>query len=374
MATKSTFLYQEIAEAVRRRIASGQLQPGDRLPPVRKMAERWNCTPGTVSRAYRLLAEEALVVAHRGSGTRVVQNALQPESPAWQWASMVNKAEHYLLTALASGYSPAEAQSALTLAVARWNALESRQGVLPVAGTAAAPLDRHLRFSGSHDLLLQILARSLADTDPGLSLDMDFTGSLGGLMALARGEADVAGVHLWDAESGLYNEPFIRRVLPGRHCGMVTLAHRSLGLIVAADNPLRIQTLADLVQEDVRFVNRQQGSGTRVWLDARLRAEGIDSGRVQGYQQVRTTHTEVAEAVSQGEADAGLGIYAAAAAYGLDFVILVRERYDLVFREAVWETEMVATIREHIRSERFRQSVAALGGYDIAETGRETVF
>lgn len=369
MTTNSAFLYQQIAEAVRRRIASGQLLAGDRLPAIRTMAERWECTPGTVSRAYGLLAEEGLVVAHRGSGTRVAQNPLQPQATSWRWASVVNKAEHYLLAALASGFSAAEAQAALTVAVARWNALErppSHSG-----GGEEAAVNGHLRFSGSHDLLLEILARSLAEADPDLDLEIAFTGSLGGLMALARGEADVAGVHLWDVESGLYNEPFIRRILPGRHPGMITLAHRSLGLIVAAENPLQIQSLADLVRPGVQFVNRQQGSGTRVWLDAALRSEGIEADRIEGYETVRATHTEVAKSVSQGEAAVGLGIFAAAAAYGLDFVELTKERYDLVFRESVWRSEVVDRIREQIQSQDFLQAVQALGGYDTAETGRD---
>ncbi|RLC79463.1 MAG: hypothetical protein DRI61_07885, partial [Chloroflexi bacterium] len=104
------FLYREIAESLRRQIASGELKPGDRLPPVREMARRWNCTPGTVSRAYAELAREGLVVGHRGGGTRVAPSVLQPERPAWRWATLVNRAERFLLDAIGSGYTPEEAQ------------------------------------------------------------------------------------------------------------------------------------------------------------------------------------------------------------------------------------------------------------------------
>ncbi|HDN79697.1 MAG TPA: GntR family transcriptional regulator, partial [Chloroflexi bacterium] len=122
------FLYREIAESLRRQIASGELKPGDRLPPVREMARRWNCTPGTVSRAYAELAREGLVVGHRGGGTRVAPSVLQPERPAWRWATLVNRAERFLLDAIGSGYTPEEAQAALCVALARWEEVAGGKG------------------------------------------------------------------------------------------------------------------------------------------------------------------------------------------------------------------------------------------------------
>jgi len=230
------FLYQEIAEALRRRIASGELGPGDRLPPVREMARHWGCTPGTVSRAYAQLGQEGLLVGHRGGGTRVTPNALQPEHTVWGWASLVNRAEHFLLEAIGAGHTPAQAESALTVAISRWRDLsrgrDSQLQGLPGPQPRPSEGRMELRFVGSHDLAVEVVARMLQEEMPQAHLSIDYLGSLGGLMALARDEADVAGAHLWDETTDTYNLPFVRRLLPGRRAALVTLVHRSLGLII----------------------------------------------------------------------------------------------------------------------------------------------
>ncbi len=365
-----TYIYQEIAESMRRRIAEGKLQPGDKLPPVREMARRWDCTPGTVSRAYSQLAQDGLVVAHRGSGTRVTPNPLQPERPTWGWANLINRAESFLLEAISGGHTAAQAETALAMAIARWRELQE-QGVPEAAVPSDGPAMR-LRFAGSHDLTVSILARMLGERAPHAQLEAEYLGSLGGLMALARNEADVAGTHLWDEASDTYNLPFVRRLVPGKRAALLTVAHRSLGLIVPPGNPLEVQGLADLARSDVRLVNRQSGSGTRVWLDARLKALGITPQGISGYERQESTHLAVARAIESGEADVGLGIYAAAAVYGLGFVSLAQERYDLVLLEAVWHTAAAQALVAIVRSDAFKEAVAALGGYDTAETGQET--
>lgn len=366
MAETENFLYQEIAEALRRRIAAGELVPGDRLPSVREMAQRWSCNPGTVGRAYGTLAEEGLVTAHRGSGTRVTSNVLQPQQPHRQWASLVNRAEQFLLEALGSGHDVAQAQTALSVAVARWQALQA-EDVPAAAASEPAPT---VRFAGSHDLTIGILGRMLADVLPEAGFSVAYVGSLGGLMALARGEAEMAGSHLWDERTDSYNRPFVRRLLPGRRVALLTVAHRSLGLVTAADNPLAIGSLSDLVRPGVRFVNRQPGSGTRVWLDARLQEAALAPSAIEGYEREESTHMAVAQAVQTGEATAGLAIYAAAAAYGLGFVELTRERYELVLPEEIWRTPVGKAVERLVTSTEFREAVAALGGYDTAETGQ----
>jgi molybdate-binding protein/DNA-binding transcriptional regulator YhcF (GntR family) len=365
-----TFLYLEIAESLRRRIAAGDLQPGDKLPPVREMARRWGCTPGTVSRAYAQLAREGLVAGRRGGGTRVVPGVLGSERPAWQWAALVNRAEQFLLEALRGGHTPAQAESAMSVAISRWRETQ-REGV-PPSRPAPDIGAMELRFAGSHDLALDMMARMLTGEIPEARLSVEYVGSLGGLMALARGEAEIAGAHLWDEASDTYNVPFVRRLLPGRRVALVTLAHRSLGLIAPPGNPQGLQRLADLARPDVRLVNRQPGSGTRVWLDAQLGALSIPPQAIAGYEREELTHLGVAHAVDQGEATVGLGIHAAASAYGLDFVPLTKERYDLVFPEAVWSSPAAQALVAIARSARFREAVAALGGYDTSETGRET--
>jgi molybdate-binding protein/DNA-binding transcriptional regulator YhcF (GntR family) len=365
-----TFLYLEIAESLRRRIASGELRPDDKLPPVREMARRWGCTPGTVSRAYAQLAREGLVAGHRGGGTRVMPGVLDSERPAWQWAALVNRAEQFLLEALSSGHTPAQAESALSLAISRWRELQ--RGDTPSSQKESARPVMELRFAGSHDLALELVARMLSEETPEARLSVEYVGSLGGLMALARGEAEIAGAHLWDEATDTYNAPFVRRLLPGRRVALLTLAHRSLGLIVPSGNPQQLQHLADLARPDVRLVNRQPGSGTRVWLDAHLSAPPISPDPIAGYEREELTHLAVARAVDQGEATVGLGIHAAASAYGLGFVPLTQERYDLVFPEAVWSVPAAQALVAIVRSARFREAVVALGGYDTSETGRET--
>lgn len=369
MSQATEYLYQEIAESIRRRIASGELKAGDRLPPVREMAERWSCNNGTVSRAYGLLAEEGLVTAHRGSGTQVAANTLHAQSLTWQWANLVNRAEQYLLESLSNGYEPAQISAALATAVARWRAMQEEQAELPTpdeAGSASA-----LRFAGSHDMVVEMLVQRLQSADPPLALDVTYNGSLGGLMAVARGEADVAGTHLWDEETDRYNTPFIRRLLPGRSVVLMTLAHRRQGLITAPGNPLQLNSLADLRRSDIRFLNRQPGSGTRVWLDAQLRAAGIDATEIPGFEQEATTHLQVASAIASGEADVGLGIHAAAAAFELAFVPLMEERYDLVFTAESWQSAGANALREIVNSDNFKEAVSALGGYNTRESGQE---
>jgi molybdate-binding protein/DNA-binding transcriptional regulator YhcF (GntR family) len=368
MKQSESFLYQVIAEALRRRIASGELKPGEKLPPVREMAGQWNCTPGTVSRAYTQLAREGLVTGHRGGGTRVAPGEGRPEGLVWQWALLVNRAEQLVLEAVRNGYTPIQIETALSVALARWQEAQ-RQGA-PQIPTESEPNSARLCFAGSHDLIIELMAGWLTQDAPEAKLSIDYRGSLGGLMALAQQEADLAGTHLWDEVTDSYNLPFIRLLLASRQVVVVTLAHRSLGLITPPGNPQGLQSLADLTKPGVRLVNRQPGSGTRVWLDAQLKALKLPPEAVPGYEREELTHLAVASAIEQGEATVGLGIHAAAASYGLDFIPLAQERYDLVFSETAWHSPLAQTLLHLIRSSRFKEAVTALGGYDTRETGQ----
>lgn len=365
MRQSSAHLYQEIAEAIRRQIAEGDLAPGERLPPMRVLAQQWGCTPGTVSRAYALLTADGLVSGHRGGGTRVAGQALAGERPFLQWAAFIHHAEQFLLDGLALGYSPAQAQAALSLAIGRWQTVQESGG----AAETAVPTHT-LRFVGSHDLAVDLLAQQLAKAHPQNQLSRHYTGSLGGLFALARGDADMAGIHLWDEASGDYNRPFVSRILPGQRLLLLTLAHRSLGLLLPPGNPQDIASLADLARPETRWINRQQGSGTRVWLDAQLRAMSIPPENINGYEQEAATHLGVAQAIATGQANAGLGIHAAAAAYGLAFVPLSQEIYQLVIPESVWETAVCQTLAAILRDDAFKTLLRTLGGYDTATTGK----
>ena len=368
MRNYKTPLYVEIAESIRHLIVSGELKPGDQLPTIRQQAERWECTAGTVSRAYAMLGEEGLIVGHRGAGTRVTPSALPEEPEAWRWAALVNLAERFLLDALHGGHGPSQVEAALSVAIARWQELQSRATPKP---RPIGP-QNELSFVGSHDVVVDMLPRMLAEYAPTVSLQLEYVGSLGGLIALARSEADLAGIHLWDEGSDSYNAPFVRRVLPGRSVVLLTLFHRSLGLMVQPGNPLSLQDLRDLTKPGVRFVNRQPGSGTRVWLDAQLKERGLRKQAIPDYDRAKLTHLGVAQAVAQDEATVGLGIQAAAAAYGLGFVPLTRERYDLALPEEVWVTEPAQQLVQVIRSPAFQEAVKAAGGYDLSATGLES--
>ncbi len=380
MSAGETYVYLEIAEAVRRLIVSGEMPVGARLPSVREMAERWRCTPNTVSRAYAHLAREGLINARRGGGTRVA--SVRPEQihqqPAgWEWANLVNRAESYLLEALAQGHNPAHAEAALAAAISRWRELQEHPAGHAAGDAEVGAVDQRRRigelaFSGSHDLAVELLARMLSERRPPVELRTSFVGSLGGLIALARDEADVSGTHLWDQATGEYNVPFVQRLMPNRPVVLLTLATRIQGLIVPAGNPQRLTSFAGLTGREVRLVNRQQGSGTRVWLDGQLKESGIFPSEIVGYEDEETTHLGVARAVAEGSATVGLGVSAAAAAYGLDFVPLKEERYDLVIPMASWDDEAVVALREVVGSAHFKDAVLALGGYDVSATGSET--
>lgn len=356
-----TPLYQQIAESVRKEILYGNLAPGDRLPSVREMAGRWRCTPGTVQQAYRELAGTGLVVSRAGQGTHVASQLPVEAGDAepLRRAALIHRAEAFLLQVLAAGYNASEVELAVRTALDRWRGLaEEPSGRLPV---------RNLRFVGSHDPALSLIAARFDEIARGASLQVSYAGSLGGLIAIARGEADLAGCHLWDEETDCYNAPFVQRLLPGRRVALLTLAHRRLGLIVASGNPEGLRDLTDL--PSLRFINRQQGAGTRVWLDAQLRRLGIDHALIVGYGGEVATHGEVASAVAEGRADAGLGVETAALSYGLDFVPLTTERYDLVVPDEIWPSEPVQALVAWLASTAAREAIGGLGGYETGQTG-----
>lgn len=197
------------------------------------------------------------------------------------------------------------------------------------------------------------------------------TGSLDGLIGVRQGLADIAGCHLLDSETGEYNVPFARHLFPDRDVVVVTLAHREQGLIVGEGNRLGLTGVADVVERGARFVNRNRGSGTRLWLDSELRRAGIASSAMSGYDRVVDTHSEAARAIAEGSADAAVGISAAAAQFGLQFIPLFRERYDLVMLRDAYESEQVERVIERLHTRAFKRSVSALTGYDTAATGDE---
>ena len=222
---------------------------------------------------------------------------------------------------------------------------------------------------GSHDLAVNLLSQRVHQARLGIDLLALPVGSLEGLVALRQGVAHITGCHLLDIESGEYNRPFVRHFFPDRKMVMVTLAYREQGLLLAPGNPRQIHGLEDLARKDIQMLNRNRGSGTRLWLDKQLNQLGIAADRVRGYNQEARTHTAVANAIHQGRADTGLGLQAAAQQFGLDFIPLFQERYDLVLPQEIFENRHYHPMLEMIHSGEFRLGVESLGGYNTAHTG-----
>ncbi len=234
---------------------------------------------------------------------------------------------------------------------------------------AEEDLDHTLIMIGSHDNTVDVLAAELKRVDPRLHLSSSNVGSLGGLLALRRGQAHCAGAHLLDTETGDYNRSYVERYLTGTPVRLVQLVRRRQGLVVAPGNPKNIRGVEDLFRPDVRFVNRQAGSGTRILLDYELAKIGRTPEGIHGYDWEEYTHMAVAVSVLSGSADCGMAIYAAAKALGLDFLPVCEERYDLVIPEGCWDDPKIRRLMDVIVSARFRDRVQALGGYDPCESG-----
>ena len=230
-------------------------------------------------------------------------------------------------------------------------------------------LEKTIFVIGSHDLTLDLIAQYLVEYDRRLvSANV---GSLGGLVALGRGESHLGGSHLLDPESGTYNLAYLAQYLPEVPVKVLGLVNRQQGLIVKPGNPKKIESLADLVREDVAYVNRQRGAGTRVLLDYELNLSGIDSEQIQGYAQEEYTHLGVAAAVASGRADCGMGIAAAADALAMDFIPLFNERYDLIIPEAHFNSQLLAPLFSVLERPDFREAIETLSGYDTEPIGRE---
>ena len=230
-------------------------------------------------------------------------------------------------------------------------------------------IENTILCTGSHDLAIGVLEDQLKLRHPELKIAATNVGSLGGLLALQRGETHIAGTHLLDPASGVYNIPDIRRTIAKVPLVLVHLAQREQGIIVVRGNPKSIMGLRDLAKPGVRFVNRQPGSGTRVLLDHELKKLGIDATTIAGFEREEFTHMAVGVAIASGLADAGLGVRAAAVALGLDFIAIANEEYDLLVSLPFFESERGARLLTIICSDGFKRAVADLGGYDTARAG-----
>lgn len=365
-------LYQQIADRVRQLVASDILKPGDRLPTVRQLAHSLNVNQNTVVRAYSELEQERVIVSRRGAGTVVAPKTDDPTMRLVHQRRLSDIVGSDILKVLSMGYSPEELEAAFHLHLARW--YEERKSMADSAEPHETRIEdsKTISIVGSHDLALNVLVSQLKYKNPEINVETTFAGSLGGLIALQEGRAHLAGIHLLDEETGTYNYPYVKHILPGREMVIVHLAYRIQGLMLAKNNPKQIEGFYDLQRQDISFVNRQKGSGTRVLLDLELNKRGIPSREVHGYDRELETHIAVATSIAHDEADVGLGIEAAANSCQLGFLPLFRERYDLVIPLENYRGKLLSPLLEIITSDEFIEIVRRVGGYDISETGATT--
>lgn len=222
---------------------------------------------------------------------------------------------------------------------------------------------------GSHDPLLDELGDMMHIDDNDVFMSSAHVGSMGGIMAIRRGEAHAAGCHLLDTETGVYNKAFIKKYFPKGNVKLIRCVGRQQGLMVQHGNPLNIQKFSDIAREGIRYVNRQKGSGTRILTDYLCKTENVNPDAIYGYEREELTHTSVAAQIVSGSADAGMGIYSAAKLYDLDFIPICIEEYDLLIPDHAWDTPMVRQMIATLKSEAFKEKILAMGGYTLENPG-----
>ncbi len=223
---------------------------------------------------------------------------------------------------------------------------------------------------GSHDIIMDILANMLHVKHPDINLSSAHVGSMGGIMAVKRGEAHIAPIHLLDGETGSYNTEYVKKYLRNIKVSLIKGVKRLQGLMVKRGNPKNINSIEDLIREDIVFVNRQKGSGTRILLDFKLNKLGIDTASIRGYEREMTTHMTVASAVLSETAHVGLGIKSSAKAMGLDFIPIGEEEYDFIIPSEFMNDERIKGFIEILKSDEFSNKLKELGGYVIEEAGK----
>ena len=234
----------------------------------------------------------------------------------------------------------------------------------------AEKLENTLVVIGSHDPLLDELADMMHVENGTVYMSSAHVGSMGGIMAIRRGEAHVAGCHLLDTATGQYNLAFMKKYFPKGGVKLIRCVGRQQGMMVAKGNPLNIREFSDIAKPGVRYVNRQKGSGTRILTDYLCGKNGLDTDSIYGYDREELTHTSVAAQIVSGSADAGMGIYSAAKLYDLDFIPICIEEYDLIIPDHAWDTPMVQQMIATLKSDGFRDKILALGGYTLEDPGQ----
>ena len=224
-------------------------------------------------------------------------------------------------------------------------------------------IENSLIITGSHDPLIDELSDMIKKDNPTFNLTSSHVGSMGAITALKSAQAHLGFIHLLDTETGEYNTSYVNKYFPDGGVKLIKAIGRTQGLMVKKGNPLGIKDFSDIIKG--RYVNRQLGSGTRILCDYLLKENGIDKKDVDGYRNEEFTHTAVAALIASGNADCGLGIYSAAKMYDLDFIEICTEEYDILIDEKAYENEQVQTFLNMIKSEKFKERLKEMGGYEV---------
>ena len=226
-----------------------------------------------------------------------------------------------------------------------------------------------LLFIGSHDPLVDEISKILVQRNSKYILSSAHVGSMGGIQAIRRGEAHLAGIHLLNEKDGSYNQSFVTKYFPNGEASLIECVGRTQGIMVAKKNPKNITGISSLCNPDIRYINRQKGSGTRILFDYLCKKEGIATDSIHGYAHEEFTHNNVAKLIAKGEADAGMGVHAATKLYDLDFIPIYSEQYDLLIPDTMKNHPGIIEILDILKSEEFAEKAAMLGGYTLNKPG-----
>lgn len=237
-----------------------------------------------------------------------------------------------------------------------------------------ADINNTLLVIGSHDPAIDEISNLLHQRDNKYKLSSTHVGSMGAIMAAKRGEMHAGGIHLLDEATGTYNLPYVKKFLDFKNYSIVECVYRKQGIIVAKGNPKNITCFNDLTRDDIIFVNRQKGSGTRILSNYMCKQNSIDENNIYGYDHEEYTHNSLATQIKNNSADAGIGIYSAAKMYNLDFIELCEEQYDLLIPNFAMKLPQVKLMLEIIQSDDFKEKINSLGGYRLENPGKIRQF
>ncbi|MDY6970384.1 MAG: substrate-binding domain-containing protein, partial [Spirochaetota bacterium] len=251
----------------------------------------------------------------------------------------------------------------------QWINTDAKQGIANVL-EKSKNVDGAVLSAGSNDPNLDILLSYMKQSYPDFYIFTSSTGSTEGLRLLSKGYIDIAWCHLLDPKTGEYNIPYMSTYLPDMKIAVVHLFYRELGFITAPNTPFIIKDFSDLCQNGVNFINRQKGSGTRLLIDHCIHKSGVNVGEIKGYNKEVYTHVEVGLSILSGETNVGIGTVAIAKLFGLPFVPIVNESFDMVLSQNMFFNKGVQAFIDTLNTKKFRKTISQLGNYDFNESGK----